>query len=109
MFNKFTERARKVMLLAKQEAKRFNHDYIGPEHILLGIVKEGTGVAVRGASVAVGGSGMDVGAPAHALPKARRRASAAMTPIVFTRDLQLLVFISRPPAAQPLVRSFLGE
>ena len=35
MFNKFTERARKVILLAKQEAKRFNHDYIGTEHILL--------------------------------------------------------------------------
>ena len=45
MFNKFTERARKVMLLAKQEAKRFNHDYIGTEHILLGLLREGEGVA----------------------------------------------------------------
>ncbi|MBU1083821.1 MAG: hypothetical protein KKG84_01890, partial [Candidatus Omnitrophica bacterium] len=40
-FNRFTERARKVVLLAKEEAKRFNHDYIGTEHILLGLVKEG--------------------------------------------------------------------
>lgn len=44
-FNRFTERARKVILLAKEEAKRFNHDYIGTEHILLGLVKEGEGVA----------------------------------------------------------------
>jgi len=45
MFNRFTERARKVILLAKEEAKRFNHDYMGTEHILLGLIKEGEGVA----------------------------------------------------------------
>ncbi|HDM37572.1 MAG TPA: NDP-hexose 4-ketoreductase, partial [Candidatus Omnitrophica bacterium] len=45
MFERFTERARKVVLLAKGEAKRFNHDYIGTEHILLGLLKEGKGVA----------------------------------------------------------------
>lgn len=45
MFNRFTERARKVILLAKEEAKRFNHDYIGTEHVLLGLVREGEGVA----------------------------------------------------------------
>ena len=45
MFNRFTERARKIILLAKEEAKRFNHDYIGTEHILLGLIREGEGVA----------------------------------------------------------------
>jgi ATP-dependent Clp protease ATP-binding subunit ClpC len=45
MFNRFTERARKVVLLAKEEAKRFNHDYIGTEHVLLGLIREGEGVA----------------------------------------------------------------
>lgn len=45
MFSRFTERARKVIILAKEEAKRFNHDYIGTEHILLGLIKEGEGVA----------------------------------------------------------------
>lgn len=45
MFSRFTERARKVVILAKEEAKRFNHDYIGTEHILLGLIKEGEGVA----------------------------------------------------------------
>ncbi|MGB3056973.1 MAG: Clp protease N-terminal domain-containing protein, partial [Candidatus Omnitrophota bacterium] len=44
-FDRFTERARKVILLAKEAAKRFNHDYIGTEHLLLGLVKEGEGVA----------------------------------------------------------------
>jgi ATP-dependent Clp protease ATP-binding subunit ClpC len=47
MFDRFTERARKVMSLARQEAQRFNHDYIGTEHILLGLVQEGSGVAAQ--------------------------------------------------------------
>jgi ATP-dependent Clp protease ATP-binding subunit ClpC len=45
MFNRFTERARKVIVLAKEEARRFNHDYIGTEHLLLGLIHEGEGVA----------------------------------------------------------------
>ena len=44
MFERFTDRARKVMALANQEAQRFNHECIGTEHILLGLVKEGSGV-----------------------------------------------------------------
>ena len=47
MFDRFTERARKVMGLARQEAQRFGHDYIGTEHILLGLVQEGSGVAAQ--------------------------------------------------------------
>jgi len=43
-YERFTDRARKVMELANQEAQRFNHEYIGTEHILLGLVKEGSGV-----------------------------------------------------------------
>ncbi len=46
-FDKFTERARKVLTLAQEEAQRFNHNYIGTEHILLGLVREGDGVAAR--------------------------------------------------------------
>ena len=47
MFERFTERARKVMALANQEAQRFNHEYIGTEHLLLGLVKEGSGVGAN--------------------------------------------------------------
>ena len=46
-FDKFTERARKVLTLAQEEAQRFNHNYIGTEHLLLGLVREGEGVAAK--------------------------------------------------------------
>jgi ATP-dependent Clp protease ATP-binding subunit ClpA len=47
MYERFTDRARKVMQLANQEAKNHRHEYIGTEHILLGLVKEGSGVAAN--------------------------------------------------------------
>src|SRR4051794_28711766 len=47
MYERFTDRSRKGMLLANQEAQRFNHEYIGTEHILLGLIKEGAGVAAN--------------------------------------------------------------
>jgi ATP-dependent Clp protease ATP-binding subunit ClpA len=47
MYERFTDRSRKVMQLANQEAARFNHEYIGTEHMLLGLVKEGNGVAAH--------------------------------------------------------------
>ncbi|GMU40275.1 MAG: ATP-dependent Clp protease ATP-binding protein [Chloroflexota bacterium] len=46
-FDKFTERARRVLTLAQEEAQRFNHNYIGTEHLLLGLVREGDGVAAK--------------------------------------------------------------
>lgn len=46
-FERFTERARRVMSLAQEEAQRFHHNYIGTEHILLGLVAEGDGVAAK--------------------------------------------------------------
>lgn len=45
MYERFTDRARKVMQLANEEAQRFRHEYIGTEHLLLALIKEGTGVA----------------------------------------------------------------
>src|SRR6187399_668182 len=46
-FDKFTDRARRVLTLAQEEAQRFNHNYIGTEHLLLGLVREGDGVAAK--------------------------------------------------------------
>jgi ATP-dependent Clp protease ATP-binding subunit ClpC len=46
-FDQFTERARKVLSLAQEEAQRFQHNYIGTEHLLLGLVREGEGVAAK--------------------------------------------------------------
>lgn len=47
MFERFTERARRVLQLSQEEAKRLSHDYLGTEHILLGLVREGKGVAAE--------------------------------------------------------------
>ncbi|HEV8634087.1 MAG TPA: Clp protease N-terminal domain-containing protein, partial [Chloroflexota bacterium] len=46
-FDKFTERARRVLTFSQEEAQRFNHNYIGTEHLLLGLVREGEGVAAK--------------------------------------------------------------
>lgn len=45
MFERFTDRARRVIVLAQEEARTFNHNYIGTEHLLLGLIREGEGVA----------------------------------------------------------------
>ena len=47
MFDKFTDRARKSLSFSRKEAERFNHDFIGPEHMLLGLLKEGSGVGAN--------------------------------------------------------------
>ena len=47
MFDKFTNRAKQVVKLAKKEAQRMNHNYLGTEHILLGLLKLGQGIAVN--------------------------------------------------------------
>jgi len=47
VFERFTDRARKVVVLAQEEARHLNHDYIGTEHLLLGLIHEGEGIAAR--------------------------------------------------------------
>jgi ATP-dependent Clp protease ATP-binding subunit ClpC len=47
MFERFTDRARRVVVMAQDEARLLNHDYIGTEHILLGLIREGDGVAAH--------------------------------------------------------------
>jgi ATP-dependent Clp protease ATP-binding subunit ClpC len=47
MFEKFTDPARRVVVLAQEEARMLNHSYIGTEHVLLGLVREGDGIAAR--------------------------------------------------------------
>jgi ATP-dependent Clp protease ATP-binding subunit ClpC len=56
MFNRFTDRARKVLILAQQEAARYGHGYIGTEHLLLGLLREGEGVAAK----ALASLGLDI-------------------------------------------------
>ena len=47
MFERYTDRARRVVVLAQEEARRLNHNYIGTEHVLLGLIREGNGVAAQ--------------------------------------------------------------
>jgi ATP-dependent Clp protease ATP-binding subunit ClpC len=47
MFERFTDRARRVIVLAQEEARQLNHNYVGTEHILLGLIREGHGVAAE--------------------------------------------------------------
>ena len=56
MFERFTDRARRVVVLAQDEARRLDHDYIGTEHLLLGLLHEGQGVAAQ----ALDGLGVDL-------------------------------------------------
>jgi len=45
VFERFTERARRVIILAREEAGRFRHDFVGTEHVLLGLIRDGEGIA----------------------------------------------------------------
>ncbi len=56
MFGRFTERAQKAILLAQEEAKNLRHNYVGTEHLLLGLVAEGEGVA----AIALNNMGVDL-------------------------------------------------
>jgi ATP-dependent Clp protease ATP-binding subunit ClpC len=58
MFERFTDRARKVVVLSQEEARSFNHDYIGTEHLLLGVLREGEGVGAQ----ALDASGVNIDA-----------------------------------------------
>ena len=68
MFERFTDRARRVVVLAQEEARMLNHNYIGTEHILLGLIREGEGVAAQ----VLAGLGVD-------LDRARERVIRLLT------------------------------
>jgi ATP-dependent Clp protease ATP-binding subunit ClpA len=56
MFERFTDRARRVVVLSQEEARLLGHNYIGPEHILLALIREGSGVATQ----VLTGAGVDL-------------------------------------------------
>ena len=86
MFNRFTQRAQKVLQLAQEEAIRLKHESIGTEHILLGLIREGGGIAAkaleaisvnadtieREVEILVGVGSKDVGPIVHYTPRAKR-------------------------------------
>jgi len=67
MFKRFTERARRVIILAREEAERHHHEYLGTEHILLGMLKDGGGIAItvlQKAGLSIDQIRMEVASPA---------------------------------------------
>lgn len=86
MFNRFTQRAQKVLQLAQEEAIRWKHEAIGTEHILLGLIREGGGIAAkaleaidvtpemieRGIEELVGKGTKEVGPIVHYTPRAKK-------------------------------------
>ena len=51
MFERFTDRARRVIVLAQEEARTLQHNYIGTEHLLLGLIREGEGARIQGSDL----------------------------------------------------------
>ena len=91
MFNRFTEQAKRAILLAQEEANRLNHGYLGTEHILLGLIRENEGIAAN----ALKNSGIDLAQVRQEVEKVVGRAQGAsflgQVPLTFraNRALQL--------------------
>jgi hypothetical protein len=88
MFERFTDRARRVVVLAQEEARMLNHNYIGTEHILLGLIHEGEGVAAK----ALESLGVSLEGCARRLRRSsarasRRRRGISRSPLVPRRSL----------------------
>jgi ATP-dependent Clp protease ATP-binding subunit ClpC len=84
VFEKFTDRARRVVVWAQEEARTLKHDFIGPEHILLGLVREGQGVAAK----ALESLGISLGA-------VRERVEEAVPPGQYERPAGHIPFTPR--------------
>ncbi len=76
MFGRFTERAQQVLVLAQEEAKRLNHNFIGTEHLLLGLVREGSGIAAR----ALQNMGVDLNRVRHEVEQITPRGEKVASP-----------------------------
>ena len=104
MFERFTDRARRVVVLAQEESRLLDHDYIGTEHILLGLVHEGEGVAAR----ALGSLGISLGAVRSEVEEIiGRGGSAASGHIPFTPRAKKVLELSLREALQ-LGHNYIG-
>jgi ATP-dependent Clp protease ATP-binding subunit ClpC len=97
MFEKFTDRARRAVVLAQQEARQLNHNYVGTEHILLGLIREGDGAAAK-ALAALGFSPDDGRREAGASIGAGKEQPPAHIP--FTLRTKKVLELAMPEAQQ---------
>ena len=99
MFERFTERARRVVVLSQQEARELNHDWIGTEHILLGLIHEGEGIAAR----AITSTGVSLAAARQAVEDIVPRGADPLPPaghIPFTPQAKKVLELSLREALQ---------
>src|SRR6201993_1579145 len=104
MFERFTDRARRVVVLAQEEARMLNHNYIGTEHILLGLIHEGEGVAAK----ALESLGISLEAVRQQVEEIIGQGQAAPTgPIPFTPRAKKVLELSLREALQ-LGHNYIG-
>src|SRR6266540_1033461 len=90
-FDRFNDRAKRVLALAQDEAIRLNHNYIGPEHLLLGLVREGEGVAAR----VLDSLGVQLSVVRQEVERAIGRGQSSTTPtdiVLHQRTKKIIVF-----------------
>lgn len=104
MFERFTDRARRVIVLAQEEARSLKHNYIGTEHLLLGLIREGEGVAAK----ALASKGVELDATRQQVEEMIGKGSAAPTGhIPFTPHARQVLELSLREALQ-LGHSYIG-
>ena len=104
MFERFTDRARRVIVLAQEEARALKHNYIGTEHLLLGLIREGEGVAAK----ALAAKGVELDAARSQIEEMIGKGSASPTGhIPFTPHARQVVELSLREALQ-LGHSYIG-
>jgi len=105
VFGRFTERAQRVIVLAQEEARRLNYSYVGTEHLLLGLVREGEGVAAR----ALQGLGISLDKLRAEVEKVIGRGNAApQGEIGFTPRAKKVVMELAPEEARHLGHNYIG-
>ena len=97
MFERFTDRARRVVVLAQEEAKMLNHNYIGTEHILLGLIHEGEGVAAK----ALESLGISLDAVREQVQDIIGQGSRARARLQRTREFSTRPVVTLDVSAQP--------
>jgi ATP-dependent Clp protease ATP-binding subunit ClpC len=106
MFERYTDRARRVVVMAQEEARELGHNYVGTEHILLGLIHEGTGIAAQ-ALTALGVSQDEIRAQVEAIIGRGDLASVQHGPIPFTpRTKKVLELAARE--ARDLGHNYIG-
>ncbi|MFO7246679.1 MAG: Clp protease N-terminal domain-containing protein, partial [Bacillota bacterium] len=105
MFGRYSERAQRVIVLAQEEARRLNYNYVGTEHLLLGLIREGTGIAAK----ALQSLGINLEQVRAEIEKVIGRGNAPMSgDIGYTPRAKKVVMELAPEEARLLGHNYVG-